>query len=297
MNIYQQHCTYIPLPLFGSTLTLPSPVVFGILAQVFGVGLVAPLYFFLHYVYAPLSRLTPPNVRIDPHFSRAIFLTLGLFSYLPIFFMFLGPSPSIRHLWTWVWQTFPLWVSIAQWIRTRTSKVELPSTPQEDMNSNNEGNIIRATIAAFAAVSAGVWIYMLFNSSYSLTTIFLPNQEAGNTFVFLMRTHFQISHLATFGSSLMWLVYLFADLKKADLVEQSWVFLLSMGGLTTLCFGPGVTLAAAWYWREEILRRESNGEIETRVGDQNGRGRYKKMARQSLDELCFGGAKGRFKVL
>jgi len=138
-------------------------------------------------------------------------------------------------------------------------------------------------------------MYLLFNSPYSLNTMFLPQNAVG--YIPLMRKHFQICHLATFGSAFMWLVYLFAELKGADLVPQSWILILSMGCLTTICFGPGTTLAAGWYWREEILKRGGSFENEERAGEENGRGRYKKMARQSLDELCFGGATGRFKVL
>jgi hypothetical protein len=198
---------------------------------------------------------------------------------------------------------FPLWVSVAQWIRTRisafSSKTEPPANRQESENTRNDNNIIRATFSTFAAVSAGVWMYTLLNSPYPLAVIFIPKDMSNTelTFVSLMRRHFQVSHLSAFGSALMWLVYLFADLKSADLVQKSWIFLLSMGGLTTLCFGPGVTIAAGWYWREEILRYENTGASEARVDDENGRGRYKKLARQSLDDLCFGGTKGRFKVL
>ena len=281
-----------------------SPVLFGLFAQVFGLGIIAPLYFFLHYTNSPLSRRSYPKTQnINAHFSRAVFLTLCLFSYLPISLMFFGPSPSIRHRWTWAWQMFPLWVSVARWIRTRisafSSKTEPPANMQESENSSNDNNIIRATISTFAAVSAGVWMYTLLNSPYPLAVIFIPKDTSNTelTFVSLMRRHFQVSRLSAFGSALMWLVYLFADLKSADLVQQSWIFLLSMGGLTTLCFGPGVTIAAGWYWREEILRYENTGASEARVGDENGRGRYKKLARQSLDDLCFGGTKGRFKVL
>jgi hypothetical protein len=149
---------------------------FGFLAQIFGIGVFVPLYYFLHYVNTPLGRLTTPGMRvINPHFSRAIFLTLGLFSYLPLFLMFLGPSPSIRHLWAWVWQMFPLWVSIAQSIRTRAwMHGGSPLNTHENKTANNDSNIFRATISAFAAVSAGVWIYILLNSPYSLTAIFLP---------------------------------------------------------------------------------------------------------------------------
>ena len=65
----------------------------------------------------------------------------------------------------------------------------------------------------------------------------------------------------------------------------------------TLYLGPGCTLAAGWYWREEILRRESNKESQERGEEANGKDSYKKFARQSWDEICFGGVKGRFKVL
>ncbi|KAE9375212.1 hypothetical protein N431DRAFT_542807 [Stipitochalara longipes BDJ] len=274
------------------------PVIFGLAAQIFGVGIAAPLYFFVHFVNAPISRSATPGMRtIDPHFSRAIFTTLGLFSYLPVFLMFLGPSPSIRHRWTWAWQMFPLWVAVAQWIRTRTSA----STPRDESSSihqdDNESSVIGATISAFAAISAGVWMYMLFSSPYSLRTIFLPQSTSASGIIPLMRAHFQSSHLSAFGSALMWMVYISAELKDAALVQQSWVFLLSMVGLSTLCFGPGATLATCWYWREQILKREGKGETVERVGEEDGKGRYKKFARQSLDEICFGGTKGRFKVL
>jgi hypothetical protein len=242
---------------------------------------------------------SPAMRKINPQFARKVFLTLALFSYLPILLMFLGPSPSIRHLWAWVWQMFPLWVSVGQWIRTRMDVGESTLDQNQSTTSERESNIIGATILAFAAISAGVWFYMLLNSPYSLTTTFVPQtlSVTSSNFVSTMRSHFQISHLLALGSSLMWLVYLFADLKNADLVQQGWSFLLSIGALMTLCLGPGCTLAAGWYWREEILRRESNKESQERGEEANGKDSYKKFARQSWDEICFGGVKGRFKVL
>jgi hypothetical protein len=243
---------------------------------------------------------SPKMRKMNPQFARKIFLTLALFSYLPVLLMFLGPSPSIRHLWAWVWQMFPPLVSVGQWIRTRMYVEESTLSDQDQGKiSEHDSSIIRSTILAFATISAGVWIYMLLNSPYSLTTKFIPQNLSviNSNFVATMRRHFQISHLSALGSSLMWLVYLFADLKNADLVQQRWTFLLSTGTLITLCLGPGCTLAAGWYWREEILRRESNKESQERVGEANGKDTYKKLARQSLDDICFGGVKGKFKVL
>jgi hypothetical protein len=188
---------------------------------------------------------------------------------------------------------FPLWVSIGQWIRTHIHGEESTLDQDQGKTSNHDNNIIRGTISAFAAISAGVWIYMLLNSPNSLSTIFLPQTLpiTKTTFIPLMRKHFQISHLSAFGSSFVWLVYLFADLKNSHLVQQSWIFLFSTAALTTICLGPGVTVAVGWCWREEILRSDSVEETG------RGRARYKKFARQSLEEFCFGGTNGRFKVL
>ncbi len=143
--------------------------------------------------------------KINPQFAKKIFLTLALFSYLPVLLMFLGPSPSIRHLWAWLWQMFPLWVSVGQWIRTRMSAEESTLDQNQAKTSEHDSNIIRATILTFAAISAGVWVYMLLNSPYSLTTTFIPQSLSmtNSDFVSTMRRHFQISHLTALGSSLM----------------------------------------------------------------------------------------------
>ena len=120
MNTRQQDCIQLLSTFCLISTNSCSSVIFGLAAQFFGPGVVAPLYFFLHYVNTPLNRMRIPRMRkINPQFARKIFLTLALFSYLPVLLMFLGPSPSIRHAWAWVWQMFPLWVSVGQWIRTR----------------------------------------------------------------------------------------------------------------------------------------------------------------------------------
>jgi hypothetical protein len=115
------------------------------------------------------------------------------------------------------------------------------------------------------------------------------------TFLPLLRRHFQINYLSALGSSLMWLCYLFADLKNAHLVPQSWIFLLATGCLTAICLGPGFTLVAGWYWREEILEHQSTDGYEVRVGD--GEMISKIFPWPSLDGVYFGAGRGRFKVL
>lgn len=190
---------------------------------------------------------------------------MTIFSYIPIFLMYLGPSPAIRHFWTWAWQMFPLWVSLTQALLKR-----VPTS-----RKNNSGNSIslqghlatvRATVGIFAMVSGAVWVYLLLCSPYSITTIFFPFPVAEHTFLPILRRYLQCDHISAMGSSLLWLLYLFSDLKSSGLVKQSWVLLFGLGCLTTACFGPGFALAAGWMWREELLTQR---EIYDRYDKKN----------------------------
>ena len=55
------------------------------------------------------------------------------------------------------------------------------------------------------------------------------------------------------GACFLWLLYLFGDMKKAGMVEDSWLSILMKGAATLLLAGPGVTVGLGWLWRERIL--------------------------------------------
>ena len=230
-------------------------MIWGFSAQVLGIGLVAPIYCFVHYVFmpTPLNRSSGPFLT-DRTLSLTIVPVVFLFSSIPIYLAYLAPTPATRHYWVWAWQMFPLWISINQ--------VLLQQTVMRiaDREAGNDGGkpardllIKRLTLGFFAAQGAVVWIYLLFRSPFTLSTIFLPQIAFEVDFVPAMRRCLQYDEIFGFGSYFLWLGYLFLDLKRVKLLSQSWLVIVGSAVLGTACFGPGAMLALGWLWREENL--------------------------------------------
>jgi hypothetical protein len=114
----------------------------------------------------------------------------------------------------WVLKTSPFWISAMQWI-LRYSGI-LTSTIHQDRINNVTRDMpyLRRTARTLAVISAVTWIE---------TTIspFIP---------VLSKTPFVLSSTIWFsrpsevllnGSSILWIVYLFRDLKSAGMIRQS----------------------------------------------------------------------------
>src|SRR6187402_742500 len=183
-----------------------------------------PLYFFLYYTLTPTSKLLlPGNRTTNTVYTRAILLTVPLFFYTPHLLSYLHPSLSSRHYWNWAWQLFPIFISLTN----LSIAYLLPSSPPTTATSgkssaqaksqnidNTDITTIRSTILTFSVLSAAVWIYTLSTSPFSLTTLFLPAVRVENSFLPVMRRFLQVDHVSASGSALMWLGYLFADMKR-----------------------------------------------------------------------------------
>jgi hypothetical protein len=167
--------------------------------------------------------------------------------------MYLLPSPSAQHFWTWAWQLFPVYTAVAgtafgNFPFGETQKSTTPSSRDRDRKW-----IVQATIGGFGIISAATWILTVLRSPYSLSEIFFPWTPTEQSYLLVLRWGLQCDHIAAFGSSLLWLLYLFADLKRGGMTDQSWLFILASGVATTFCFGPGASLAAGYLWRESML--------------------------------------------
>lgn len=55
------------------------------------------------------------------------------------------------------------------------------------------------------------------------------------------------------GACFLWLLYLFGDLKKAGMFNQSLLNVVAASAVTLVLGGPGVTVGLIWLWREHIL--------------------------------------------
>ena len=225
-------------------------MIFGLAAQMLGIGVVGPLYYFFHYVFSPLEIYMAPDGRSTSlAYTRTVLPAMALAYYVPHFMADLAASPVTRMQWNWLWQMFPVWVAAAQRLAawTRLSADTAQHDPARDVPW------LRASVAALAALSAAVWIYVLRNAPVPLAEMFVPALDAPADLVPFLRNFVQLDHVFCFGSSFVWLVLLIRDLKVAGMTEVSWFSIVLVGVCVTVVAGPAVAVGLGWLWRENIL--------------------------------------------
>ncbi|KAL9123289.1 MAG: hypothetical protein Q9187_000161 [Circinaria calcarea] len=231
---------------------LRYPFLFGI-ASMHGIGIVTPFWCFLHYILSPISNFSASDMRLtDLRYTLSVLPVMVLGNYIPYLVAFLYPDFNIRHYGMWVWHLYPVWVSLGQWILGCTV---MPNTMQNNRIHGVTRDIwpIRITVGSLAALSATVWIHLVFTAPFSLETIFVPYEQGLDTFIGGARALLQWDQVFFVLSSITWVLYMFADLKIAGMMQQRWITLLVLLGAGTLLLGSGATTALAWLWREEIL--------------------------------------------
>lgn len=218
-----------------------------------GIGAIKSLYYFLHYITTPIAKFKAADMRLtDLSYTLSILPVMILSYYVPYLVSYLAPKPTTRHAAMWLWYPFPLWVSLGQWLLRRTI---MPNTVRHDRIHGVTRDIwpIRITVGMLAILSGAIWLYTLISAPFSLTALFLPSREGLQSFAGSIQELLKWDHLYFAGSSLLWIVYVFWDLKKAGMVQQSWAVILSGLAAVTMLFGPGAATAAGWLWREEVL--------------------------------------------
>lgn len=63
----------------------------------------------------------------------------------------------------------------------------------------------------------------------------------------------QCDEVFSFGSSFLWLLYMFVDLYTAGLIGMGSVAVSCFIPFVAIMAGPGSAFALGWYWREHVL--------------------------------------------
>ena len=218
-----------------------------------GIGFVLPIFYFFHYIMTPIANFKAADMRLtDLSYTLSVLPVMAVTYYGPYLFGYLSPKATTRHIAMWLWHMSPVWATLSQWLLAR---MIVPNTVQHDRIHNVRRDLwpIRITVGVLAAFSGFIWLTTLFSAPFSLSAIFIPSNEGLDTFVGSVRELLQYDGLFFAGSSLLWVAYLFSDLKKAGMVQQSWFTVLAVLGAMTVLSGPGAATAVGWLWREEIL--------------------------------------------
>jgi hypothetical protein len=230
-------------------------MLFTLLGQLRGVGVLSPIYYFLYYCFTPIEKFKASDMRLGRRNYAVVLLpAMVLTYYIPLFAMLEWPNLPGRQSWLFVWQMFPIWVSLASWF---LSGFIFDTTSSDRFSPNRDLAIIRYTIGSLAGLSSGVWLWTLVNAATydNVLGFFVPQSLPihTNNYVDFAREFLKIDQISLFGNTFLWLAYLFWDMKHAGMVRTSWfsltIYLLS----SLLVLGPGATAGLGWLWRENVL--------------------------------------------
>lgn len=239
------------------------PLIYGIAFQILGIGVVGPIWFFLHYVQSSLRNAAAPDLRmIDTAASKTALVAILTGLTIPSLLMYLVPGYDQRLMVNVVWQAFPITTLSLHYV---LSRLIVGNTMKHDIIWNVGADLpsVRLSIR-IAAVISGLcfnWVrwtstghfFGIFVPQWSTVTAALLSKPLSLNLVDGMRLFLQIDELSIFAAAFFWLALLVHDLKKEEMTKISWLQVLVVGILGTCLLGPGALFAIIWLWREEIL--------------------------------------------
>lgn len=172
-----------------------------------------------------------------------LFLSLHTFEVLRAY---TAPEPETRQYWVWAWQMSPLWIGIANSLLGGLTAA-VPALKSSTLASP------RPLLAVMCAISSSTWAYTLYSSPYSLSDMFIPDPAVYLDFIGHTRKALQCDEVYSFGSSFLWLIYMFFDLYAAGLVGLESLVVSSLLPLVSAVTGPGTAFVMGWCWREQAL--------------------------------------------
>ncbi|KAF8857859.1 monooxygenase [Acephala macrosclerotiorum] len=234
------------------------PTIFGVLYQIKGIGFIAPIYFFLHYVQSPLENYAAADNRMAVISSaKTIIPTITLSYILPSIAMFVAPKLAIRQCINGaIWQPFPIYAALIQRVLSKTVK----DTTYEDRIKNPEADMpwLRRAYGFAGLTAAAAYLYVRIASPVSLFDVFFKGLSDPAKALPLIEGAAKVlryDQIAAFSAGGLWVLLSFGDLKKAKKLKTGWAGIIGVFAGTTLLAGPGAAMTAMWAWREEVLAK------------------------------------------
>ncbi|KAL5328898.1 hypothetical protein ACEPPN_002407 [Leptodophora sp. 'Broadleaf-Isolate-01'] len=237
------------------------PTILGIMFQIRGIGYIAPIYCFFHYIQSPLENYAAADNRMTQLGGvKTIIPTIVLSYIVPTVTMFFVSGLANRQ---WIngifWQPFLVYGAILQ----RILPLFVKDTTQRDRVSNPEADIpyLRAAYGFSAAVGTLAYLYLHVASPISLSKIFfsnLGNPSAALPLIEGSVKALRYDQICAFSATTIWTLLSFKDLKKAGKLQAGWGRILGVFAAMNVVAGPGAALTVMWAWREERLAKRRN---------------------------------------
>ncbi|KAI4716833.1 FAD/NAD(P)-binding domain-containing protein [Aureobasidium sp. EXF-10727] len=249
----------------NALMPVQLPGLFALFAQMKGAGMVAPLYYFAHWVLTPIDSFRSTDMRLtNMKYTRAILPSLLMVYYLPLLQSYLLPEISQRQTWLQIWQLFPITHSLAQFA---ISKIWKDTVGQDKIHApKRDVATIRYTVGIPALISTIVWVYTAYTTTTPLHQIFWPQHtpaSVADSQAFtseIMQWNFVLFVTPTY----LWLLYFAWDAKAAGMISHSWIIILGALAAATVTLGPGGAVGVGFLYREFVITEKRHKGAITR---------------------------------
>lgn len=235
-----------------------SPSIWSLLYQTVGGAIILPIWFLLFLRHsAQTSKYESSSVRIPVGYAKALLPAHLLGYFLPTLIMFLpfnDPDLSLRQAFIANWQPCPLYVSLLLIVIAQLygSAGKITESSVSDLGH------VKSMYACSLVVSAFSHIFLLYGwtqSRWSLVDVFVPRMISVNRSVSeLLYYIFQLDFVFIFAAAILAAYVSIIDLGELGRSDVSSLVAVMSLVLGNVLIGPGATVAAVWWWREDKLR-------------------------------------------
>lgn len=249
---------------FADSLTR-SPAIWTTIGQLFGLGIVLPLYVLVFFYSSEGIAYWMPAERCIPQSaSKAILPSLILGFLLPsVLMLLLGPEGYLQEAIAF-WQITPILVSplsaLLAKLQGPPGSLKNGEVPVEDYQGLDLPHLRRLYDVLFfiaAAVHVAVLGFLGLSSGTTIVGAFVPMHPESPvaTLAAGMKIFFQFDLLLVVFTIFVWVVLNIGEMKRVGIVKSS--LLKAIVGLLLgfLTVGPGATILAFWEWREDTMAR------------------------------------------
>ncbi|KAJ5112244.1 hypothetical protein N7532_000289 [Penicillium argentinense] len=238
---------------------IASPSIWGILYQLRGIGCIAPIYFaFSMFTSRKSTFLLLPGREVSA--ARFILPALIVGYIVPTVLLFFPfNNPETRQGIIAFWQPAPVLVSCFTYVFAGIEEATKKASGCKKSTSENSISHLRTIYQTTGVIAACVHLSVvtgcLISGDLSLTRLFIPRDSFGQVgrLVDGVLIFFQNDFLLVTVASFLWSLVNISDLYRSGLSNVNWrtgVCALFAG---FVFIGPGATVAALWFLREEAI--------------------------------------------
>ncbi|KAH7042133.1 hypothetical protein B0J12DRAFT_674744 [Macrophomina phaseolina] len=244
-----------------------SPSLWTAAGQLFGLGIVLPVYVLAFYSNSKGTAYWMPAERYIPEVtSKALLPSLVVGFLIPsaVMVSLSGIEPYAQEVIAF-WQITPMLVvllteALSGLLRAIPPTDRKSKAPVEDYQGFDLPHLRRLYGAQFliaAGVHVAVLASLVVSSTWSVAGVFVPRSPKSpvSTVAAGMAIFFKFDLLLVALATFVWVVLNIIDMRRVGIAAVSLPKAVSVLVVGYIVVGPGATVAAFWKWREEKMAR------------------------------------------